>query len=147
MRHGARSGASATRAADMTPSMGVARHPALLAALLLAASACSSAAVSDQAPALIATPAPACQAQLEGVIGEALGGPVSLTPTALTTSSRLLVEPRQLRDAEGRQRDGRLLGRPHAFDLLLSEGKCLLEETQTGKRSALGSCACRPQQP
>jgi hypothetical protein len=106
--------------------------------------ACRSGSAPPPRPALIAHPTAASRADLERAVSEALGGaPVRLADDALTRDSLLIVGRAQARDVNGVPLNGRELGRPQHFRLLLRGPRCVLLHVETGKSRALPHTMCR----
>lgn len=94
-------------------------------------------------PAIIESPTAESTAEIRGVLTEALGPrDILLAPDALTGSSILTL------GSNIAQRDniagGRELGTPERFDLLLSDGRCVLVHAATGRRYPLERTDCVP---
>jgi hypothetical protein len=112
-----------------------------LLAVLVGLAACQTQAVAPEAPARLLSNA-ACQAQLEAVIGDQLGGKVTLSANALTGDFPLIVERARVRDPAGHPQPGRLLGLPERFDLVRVAEQCVLVRLQDASRTALDACRC-----
>jgi hypothetical protein len=109
--------------------------PALLAAC---------AAAAPEVSALLVEPTAPVRAELARSVSSEFGGlPVTLADDALTASSDLVIERVPRRDAEGRPIDGRELGRPEIFRLVLAAGHCVLVHDRNGRRIPLPSAECR----
>lgn len=108
----------------------------------LALSACASMA-QDDAPALIVDASESTRAELERIIGEALGSPdVLIANDALTRESALFIDRKPARDATGQRLSGRDYGRPERFDLVKREDKCVLVHSSTQRRYELSDVRC-----
>src|SRR5690348_17227680 len=117
----------------------------LLTALLTVLSACRAWPGAAAIPAVITHPTAASRADLELAVSQALGdGPVRLAGDALTRSASLIVGRAQARDARGLPLNGRELGRPQHFRLLLRGSQCELLHLETGKSRVLMHTSCRP---
>lgn len=117
----------------------------LLTALLAVLSACRAWPQAAAIPAVITHPTAASRADLELAVSQALGGgPVRLAGDALTRSASLIVGRSQARDARGLPLNGRELGRPQHFRLLLRGSHCELLHLETGKSRVLAHTSCRP---
>lgn len=107
--------------------------------------ACSAWPRTAAIPAVITHPTAASRADLELAVSRALGGgPVRLAGDALTRSASLIVGRAQARDARGLPLNGRELGRPQHFRLLLRGSQCDLLHLETGKSYVLAHTSCRP---
>ena len=104
--------------------------------------ACSAPAREDQ-PALLVAPTPAVRAELAQALASEFGGAtIPLADDALTTVPSLELEHARPRDADGRLIQGRELGRPEVFRLLLSGGRCVLLRERNGHRLPLNLAQC-----
>ncbi len=120
---------------------------ALTVAGILITGACASAPAGKDVPAVITSPTEAGRAELLRVVRGALNGaPLTLADDALTRDSSLIVERVRPRDASGLPLDGRVLGAPDRFRLVVNGSRCLLVHERTGKRYRLRAttCAARP---
>ena len=119
------------------------RYPA--AALALSScllSACNSLPTQSDQPALIEPATADSQAELERVIEQALGrSDIRISPDALTRSTILALE--QGAGAPDAAR-GRVLDMPERFELVISDGRCVLIRSETGERFGLESTRCVP---
>jgi hypothetical protein len=130
----------------MMPRVGRAPLAALLVlSLMLGACTAAQPPAADGRPALLTAPTPQCRAGIEQALGAALQAPVSLSPDAFITASTLLLEHGQPRDAAGRPRDGRSLGKPVRATLETDGRTCFLVTTAVAGRIALDACTCRAQ--
>lgn len=112
---------------------------------LAALPACSAWPRTAAIAAVITHPTAASRADLELAVSRALGGgPVRLAGDALTRSASLIVGRAQARDARGLPLNGRELGRPQHFRLLLRGSQCDLLHLETGKSFVLAHTSCRP---
>jgi hypothetical protein len=94
-------------------------------------------------PAVIVNPSGASRLELARIVREALHGvPATLADDALTTSNTLIIEHANPRDSSGRPLNGRSLDRPERFELFTHRSRCLLVQTQTGRRWTLRHTAC-----
>ena len=93
-------------------------------------------------PALHQQPSQTQRAELSRLIGEALRRPpILLAPDALTHEPSVVIEPMHPRDSSGLPLQGRSLGRPEIFRLMLEGSHCLLLQESTGRRWRLhASC-------
>jgi len=109
----------------------------LVAASGVALAGCAGAPASADrdVPALIRDPTPESHAELARVVSEWLGGaPVTLAADALADESRLIIERREPRDAQGRPLSGRSYERPERFRLVLRGKRCFLVRESTDER-------------
>ena len=94
--------------------------------------------------AIIAQPTAASRADLERAVSQAFGGtPVRLAHNALTRESLLIIGRAQARDIRGAPLNGRELGRPQHFELLLRGSRCVLLHIETGRARVLAHTRCR----
>lgn len=68
---------------------------------------------------------------------------MTLAHDALTRDSLLIVGRSQARDVRGVPLNGRELGRPQHFRLLLRGSQCVLLHVETGRSRALPHTTCR----
>lgn len=123
--------------------MTVARQYSSLAVLLLV-TACNSAPVQPDVPAVIVEPDDSSRAELRQVISTALNGAdITLADDALTLESSLSIEHPQHRGIEQQPLRGRDLGRPETFHLVLDGSQCVLVHDNTELRWLLLDTECR----
>lgn len=103
--------------------------------------------VADPRPARLTVPDRAAQLQIQGQINSWLEGPpVVLEDQAFAAYHRVTLVP-----ASGRALDrpngvdGRRVGAPEQFDLLLAGGQCLLRRVRTGATVPLTAVHCEPE--
>ena len=121
--------------------MGLRTALSLVAALLM--SACSIRSASHDIPALITGPTENSRAELLRVVSRALNGvKVTLADDALTQSSLLTIERSPIRDVQGRQLNGRKLGRPDQFRLIKIGPACVLVKLPDDGRWVLAETSC-----
>jgi hypothetical protein len=119
-----------------------ARH-ALLCSLLAGLLSCTSPPLPDGLPALIINPDDDSRRELRQVLTAALGQDnITLADDALTTTSLLSFEPGAPRGINAPPANGRLLGRPEVFRLLLDGPQCVLVHERTGLRWLLLDTEC-----
>jgi hypothetical protein len=113
----------------------------MVAATLVAA--CAGAAGPPEMAAVIVEPTEQTRAELARAV-EAVyhGAPVLLADDALTTDSSLVLEHAHPVDAQGRLLNGRELGRPEIFDLVIGREGCVLIHRRTGQRTVLRTAHC-----
>ncbi|MBW8190638.1 hypothetical protein K0504_06270 [Neiella marina] len=71
---------------------------------------------------------------------------LSLSPLAFTTSSRVPIEKKQARDAQGKLLNGReLQSEVIVFSLWQQDGECWLQRDDTDQRILLTDVACKPE--
>lgn len=134
----------AATTATMRASMLRAKVLVVLGALA-ALPACSAWPRPAAVAAVITHPTAASHADLELAVSRALGGgPVRLAGDALTRSASLIVGRARARDTRGLPLNGRELGRPQHFRLLLRGSQCELLHLETGKSFLLAHTSCRP---
>lgn len=121
------------------------RHAAAALACLLGA--CHTAPVAPAGePAVIVDADDASRTELRQVVSTALNGAqVTLADDALTTSSVLYIENNPRRTLDDPRLDGRNLGRPERFDLVLDGNRCTLVHDDTGVRWLLFDTECAPE--
>lgn len=116
----------------------------LLVLTLIAVPACSAWPAARGAPAIVVQPTTASRAELQFAVSSALGGvPVRLAGDALTRDGLLIVARAQARDARGLPLNGRELGRPQHFQLLMRGSRCVLLHVESGKSRVLRHTACQ----
>lgn len=98
----------------------------------------------SDAPAVIVRPTAQSRASLVGAVASALGATVTLRDDALTQESSLTLERLRRRDPQGHPAQGRDLGMPERFLLVLSAGRCVLVHERTGRRFPLEATECAP---
>lgn len=97
------------------------------------------------APARLVNPSPQTRAELGRIVSQALHGiPVRLADDALVHDSDLIVERIPPRDAAGIPVDGRALGKPDHFQLVLRGSSCVVIHERTGRSWTLASATCVP---
>ena len=117
---------------------------ALLVLALVGLPACRAWPAPRAHPAVIAHATAASRADLERAVSQALAGArVRLASDALTRDSDLIVARAQARDVNGMPLNGRELGRPQHFRLLVRGSRCLLLHLETGKAHELPHTVCR----
>ena len=119
---------------------------ALISICAFIACGCASVAQPD-APAVIVGPTAETRAELHGAVTTALNrSDVTLAEDALTRDSMLVIERTPARDAAGTRLSGRDLDKPEQFQLLLSDGRCVLLHARTAQRYELPRtrCAAKP---
>jgi len=99
---------------------------------------------APEVPAVLVEPTAQTRAELAQAVSSEFGGiAVTLADDALTRSPEVVIEHARPRDAEGRLINGRELGRPELFRLVLQGRQCVLVHQRNGRRIVLGSAACR----
>ena len=110
------------------------------AALFL--SACASVAQQDTA-AVLGDPTDESRAELARVVRGALHTTeVTISSSALTRDSVLVIERTPIRDAAGRRLTGRDLDKPEQFRLVKSGAQCVLIHVSTSERYELEHARC-----
>ncbi len=118
---------------------------ALSVTAALALAGCLPRLAPTDLPAVLTNPTPRTHAELVRVVSRAMNGaPVTLADSALTADDVLIVGRTERRDAQGRNLNGRELGRPEHFRLVKSGSQCVLVHEQTGQRWTLRSATCAP---
>ncbi|HEY8054053.1 MAG TPA: hypothetical protein VIE42_14785 [Steroidobacteraceae bacterium] len=95
-------------------------------------------------PALLVSPSVEARGELGRVVSEALHVPVRLADDALVHDSVLVVDRSMPRDAAGIPLDGRVLGKPEHFRLVMQGSRCVVIQERTGKSWTLVSATCKP---
>ncbi len=114
------------------------------AALSSFATACASAPLAQDQPAVLVTPTAESRAELLRVVREALHeAPLTLADDALTRESTLIVERTPARGPDGTPLQGRDRGRPEHFRLVVNGASCVLVHEGSGRRVALSSAHCK----
>ena len=114
--------------------------PALTAALFVLAG-CGQAPVRPDAAAVLVAPSSAVRAELRAALTAALGtAPVALAEDALTLTNVLIVD-------RARPREPALAGRTveasvQRFELVLTDGRCVLTRPADGGRWPLAEAVC-----
>jgi len=117
---------------------------ALALAAVAAVPACRASPAPPAVPARITPATAASRADLELAVRQALGGaPVRLAPDALTRGSLLIIGRAQARTVNGVALNGRELGRPQHFRLLMRGARCVLLHIETGRSRPLPHTSCR----
>jgi hypothetical protein len=112
---------------------------------LLAIPACRTLDTRREVPAVVVHPSAPSRAALRQALSAALdGAPVALAADALTGSSTLVIERAHPRDVRGLPLSGRDLGAPERFQLVASDGDCVLVHDRTGRRFTLSATECAP---
>jgi hypothetical protein len=97
------------------------------------------------APARLVNPSSQTRAELGRIVSQALHGiPVRLADDALVHDSDLIVERIAPRNAAGIPLDGRALGKPEHFQLVLRGSSCVVIHERTGRSWTLASATCVP---
>ena len=104
--------------------------------------ACATVRGQSPAPALLVSPSAQARVELGRVINAALHVPVRLADDALVHDSVLIVDRTIRRDAAGIPLDGRGLGKPERFRLVMQGSNCVLIQERTGKSWTLMSATC-----
>lgn len=105
--------------------------------------ACTAVAPLQQ-PAIIVNPAES-RNELHRVVQQALGDrPLTLAEDALTRQNVLLIETERPRDRMGALLDGRDLGTPERFVLVMRALACELIHERSGRRWTLKTARCAP---
>lgn len=95
-------------------------------------------------PAIIVNPAES-RNELQRVVQLALGErPLVLAEDALTRENVLLIETKRPRDRTGELLDGRDLGRPERFMLVMHASTCVLIHERSERRWTLKTARCAP---
>lgn len=116
---------------------------ALGTAILLGA--CMSTNYKQSVPAVLADDGKDYRPVISKIVSEVMNGRrVNLTPDALKTDSRLMIEPRaEPMDPYGNPMGGRMLGKPDDFTLRTVDDVCLLHHEDTGDYYVLDDVNCR----
>ena len=114
--------------------------PLILAAALLCG--CQTMAADEEGPARIIDADEASRAALQAALRDALGRDVLLADTALTDSSRLIIEVSPPRTMENPAPAGLELRDPLQFQLVKSGDDCILVNMQDDSRRVLADTRC-----
>jgi hypothetical protein len=116
----------------------------LLMAAAVLLSACVSSQAQEEQPAVIVNPTAQSRAELLQAVSTALQGvKTMLAEDALTNTSILFVERPAVHDAAGRRINGRDLGRPERFQLMMHGDRCVLVHENSGVRHHLVNATCQ----
>ncbi|SDJ91391.1 hypothetical protein [Microbulbifer yueqingensis] len=119
---------------------------ACIGAIVLLAGCSSPRAQGAGVPAVIDPVTDASRAELQGAVSEALGNvPVTLSDSALTSSSLLVIEHSPPRDLRQPHLAGREMQAPVRFRLLLEAGECWLVRLPQGSPRLLEGVSCVPE--
>ena len=115
----------------------------LMRAALLVVSAMGVAGCKDVVPAVIVDPTDASRQALQNAVNAAFNTDVMIAPNALTDSSVLYVERRELLDADGTPLQGRHRDTPFEFRLVTDGSNCILVDQRDGSRHILADTRCK----
>jgi len=118
--------------------MSVILRTALLAAVAVGSSGCK-----DVMPAVIVDPTDASRQALRDAINAEFNTDVMIAPNALTDSSVLYIERRELLDESGTPIQGRHMDTPFEFRLVTDGRKCILVDQRDGSRHILANTRCK----
>lgn len=105
-------------------------------------------AAPEPVPAILMQSSPLALEELETVVSKALNGmPVTLAPNVLMKKSTLIIERAPQRSIVGIPAGGRMIERPHHFNLMSAGDDCLLVHQETNMAYKLDSAECRPAPP
>ena len=111
-------------------------------AIAFATGACAIGSAEDNVPAVLTANA-ASHAELVKIVQQALHRTdITLADDALTRESELVIGPVQPRDAQGRYLNGRALGKPDHFRLVMHGSVCVLVHVETDERWAMHKASC-----
>ncbi len=112
-------------------------------AALLGLAGCRSTPLPEGVAALLLNPDEDSKRELRQVVSSALKvANITLADDALTQSNILSIEPSAPRGLNAPPANGRLLGRPETFRLLLDGPQCVLVHDRTGLRWFLLDAEC-----
>ena len=103
---------------------------------------CQTMAADEERPARIIDADEASRAALQAALKDSLGGDVLLAETALTDSSRLIIEVSPPRTMENPAPAGLELREPLRFQLVKSGDDCILVNMQDDSRRVLANTRC-----
>jgi hypothetical protein len=104
---------------------------------------CLSNSIQADQPARVVGSTPESRAELQRVVSTALQvDEVTLAHDALKESSWLVIERSRVRNLDNAPLQGRDLGRPERFQLVLSGHRCVLVRERDGSRYTLLETAC-----
>jgi len=112
-------------------------------ALLIAG--CASAPDTYDQPARIVDPTDGSRAALRATLAEVLGVPVTISDSALTDSSVLVLESLPPANMENPVPLGRVMEMPIQFRLVKNGDDCFLVNQQDRKRYRLTETTCQPE--
>ena len=112
------------------------------AIVALASSGCQTSVPPADNPARIVDADAASRASLQTTLNEVLKTEVLIADDALTRSSLLSVERRLPRSLQGQPAGGRILTAPIQFQLVLSNGECVLIDLRDSSRHVLQDTRC-----
>lgn len=116
--------------------------PAVVSVVL---AACAASSETYDQPARIVNPDAASRAGLQSALIEALGVPVTVSDTALTDSSLLVIENQPPPTMENPVPIGRATELPFQFRLVRNGENCILVNQQDRKRYVLQNTTCVPE--
>ena len=124
----------------------VRRSPPALAptalAIALASNACTTISAEDEAPAVLKADI-VSHAELVKTVQQALHRTdITLADDALTQDSELIIGQAQPRDGQGRYLNGRDLGKPDHFRLIMHGSTCVLVHIETNERWTMRDPSC-----
>ncbi|MFV8781484.1 hypothetical protein ACNKU7_03580 [Microbulbifer sp. SA54] len=103
-------------------------------------------ATSPERPAIIVGATSEGRAELQRVLEEAnYGAPVTISESAFTDSSQLILEQGRLLNPTQRMLNGRDLGKPRIFHLVSRAEECWLIRAADGQRWRLTNINCVPE--
>lgn len=104
---------------------------------------CLANSIQADQPARIVGATPESRAELQRVVSAALQvDEVTLAQDVLKESSWLVIERARVRNLDNAPLQGRDLGRPERFQLVLSGHRCVLVHERDGSRYPLAATAC-----
>jgi len=129
--------------------MRVPRRVLVFPAILTLMAGCGTVPGQADVPAVLVKPNAESRAELLRAVSAALNGAsVTLADDAFTRKNSLSIERKAARDASGLPVQGRELGRPEQFRLVISGSDCVLVHEGSGRRLKLANVACtRSNQP
>lgn len=103
---------------------------------------CQTVASGNDLPARIVEPTDASRLALQTVVNKALGTDVMLAGDALISTNILTIERRPPGNMQGPLATGRNLDAPIQFQLVSSDGSCILIDTRDRSRHVLSNTRC-----
>lgn len=118
-------------------------HRKLLLILgLVALGGCNTTGAASSVDAIIPNHTQESIQELTDIISKAINKPTTLTQHAFNQSSRLAIEAKNNVDISIGVIDGRQMENPPIFQLTLQDGKCTLNNLQTGQSWPLNKAEC-----
>ena len=121
--------------------MKIVRYAALLAVFAVSLAGCK-----DVSPAVIVEPTDASRQALQDAINAQFNTSVMIAADALTDSSVLYIDRRELLDDSGTPLEGRRLDKPFEFRLVTDGRNCILVDQRDESRHILANTRCKAEE-